>query len=390
MMSRPCPVCGSIEADRPFLEFADYQFFSDDVRRPKRVNLRNVVCRRCLTAYLNPVFTDTGYSILFAQAGRSYGAEESHVEAQVQWMEDRGVLRPGSAVLDVGCYEGGFLAALPDGLKLIGVDIDHAAIDRARQRLDSDAELFVEDFERFAVRRCPDVITMFHVLEHLARPAEVLAMLRDISHDRTELIVEVPIMEGRPSNDLVGFFTVQHTMHFSEHSLVQCLAKAGWEVVDGATLSGYNGHRVLCHPSEKASVVKGDPYDNPRLCRALLQWQHAVADVSIRVLDALREVDRCVIWGGGMHLEHLYATTSMFQANPEREYLIIDNDPTKQGQTWRGIDVQPPDVLSHSDCRGLPVVVSSYGSQTEITAAARERGVPADRIVTLYDSISAY
>ena len=91
-----------------------------------------------------------------------------------------------------------------------------------------------------------------------------------------------------------------------------------------------------------------------------------------------------------MHLEHLYAATPLFAANPERQYVILDSDPVKQGRTWRGIDVSAPDALSDPSCRGVPLLVSSYGSQPEIVEAARDSGVPDELIVRLYDSVSVY
>jgi SAM-dependent methyltransferase len=390
MRSRPCPICGSLSPNHAFLEFSNYQFFSDDPVDPKRVDVRNVICTTCFAAYLDPVYTPAGFSTLFAEAGQSYGASQGRVEEQLDWMQARGMLDQHGSLLDIGCYDGELLAALPTGVKRMGVDIDSAAIQRARQRLGDAAELVVGDFEQFDVPSRPDAITMFHVLEHLPRPVEVLARLRDMSHDRTRLVVEVPVVEGRPTNDLVGFFTVQHTTHFSRHSLLQCLARAGWAVVEHVSQRDYNGDRVLCRPSEKAPRASGDPHDLIHVREALGRWNQAVVDISTRLLAALDGVDRCLVWGAGMHLEHLYAATPLFGSDPARRYMVVDSDPVKQGSSWRGVDVLPPDALSDPECDGVPLVVSSYGSQPEIVEAARERGVAAELIVTLYDAVSVY
>jgi 2-polyprenyl-3-methyl-5-hydroxy-6-metoxy-1,4-benzoquinol methylase len=390
-MSRPCPICGSLKRGQPFLEFADYQFFSDDLINPKRTDVRNVVCGQCLAAYLDPVYTEAGFSILFAQAGRSYGAaDQTNIGGQARWIDGHGLLGSGVTVLDIGCYEGEFLASLPDAIKLMGVDIDRVAVARARGRLGDRAQLVTSDLEHFVPTAPPDVITMFHVLEHLARPVDVLTRLRAAAHEGTRLVVEVPVVEGPPTNDLVGFFSVQHTVHFSEHSLAQCLGRAGWEVVDRVSAVKYNGLRVLCRPRETVSMVSGDPYDLLRIREALISWQRAVVAVSKRLLASVGDVERCLIWGAGMHLEHLYAVTPFFQSRPDREYLIVDSDPLKQGRSWRGIDVIPPDIVAGSDCQDLPLLVASYGDQPAIAKAARERGVPEGYIVMLYDTVNSY
>mgnify|MGYP000380287711 CR=1 FL=1 len=42
---------------------------------------------------------------------------------------------------------------------------------------------------------------MFHVLEHLPRPVEVLRKLRSIAEVSTRLVVEVPVLENDPDEE---------------------------------------------------------------------------------------------------------------------------------------------------------------------------------------------
>jgi SAM-dependent methyltransferase len=389
MTHRVCPVCGSMRA-RAFLELADYQFYADDEELPKRVTVRDVQCESCFAAFLNPVYTDIGFQILFAQAEMSYGATAAHIAEQLEWLGERGLIgaRAGTTVLDVGCYDGGLLALMPEGTRLFGVDIDAQAIERGRARLGAAAELVHGDFERFRISASPDVIVMFHVLEHLPRPVAALAALRAMAHADTRLAIEVPVLEGGTTNDLVGFFTIQHATHFSRRSLANCLSRAGWRIAESMHHSGYNGERVLCEPAEPQAVVQGDPEDVLRVHETLIGWQRAAVGV-MRAAAPLAQADRCVIWGGGSHLEHLYARTHFFSARPEREYVIVDGDPAKHGGTWRGINIRAPaEVLSDAGAAGVPLVVSSYGSQSEIARAAAELGVR--ETVTLYDEVSRY
>jgi SAM-dependent methyltransferase len=385
---RPCPVCGSLRA-KSFSELSDYQFYTDDPDLPKRTTIRNVQCESCFAAFLNPVYTDVGYQILFAQAERSYGAKATHVEEQLSWMVDRELLGEGAAVLDVGCYDGSLLEIMPAGVRRIGVDIDAAAIERARGRLGNEAELVHGDFERFEISTAPDLILMLHVLEHLPRPVSALAALRKVAHESTRLVIEVPVLEGRPTNDLVGFFTIQHTTHFSRRSLANCLARAGWRTVESWPHPDYNGNRVMCVPATPDHSSIGDPEDTTLVREALIRWHRATIAVT-RATAPLAETDRCIIWGGGVHLEHLYAMTPFFRARRGREYVILDSDEAKQGHTWRGIDIHHPDALTDPGAAGVPILASSYGSQLEIARAAVEYGVEPNLVCTLYDEVNAY
>lgn len=384
---RPCPVCGSLRA-RAFLELADYQFYADDERLPKRATLRDVQCESCFAAFLNPVYTDTGFSILFAQAEQSYGATAGRAGEEVRWLAERGLLGEGTAVLDIGCYDGGLLALLPAGVRRMGVDIDATAIARARERLGEGAELVVGDFAGFAVSTPPDLMLMFHVLEHLPHPVPILARLRGAAHAGSRLVVEVPVMEGRPSNDVVGFFSPHHTTHFSRRSLANCLARGGWRVSEWLHQPDYNGCRVLCEPAEPDPAPAGDPGDAQRVREALIGWHRAAIDVA-RATEPLARADRCIIWGGGMHVEQLYAATPLFDGRREREYVIVDSDPAKHGCTWRGIDIRPPAAaLADMEAAGVPLLVSSYGDQREIARAAAELG--AEQILTLYEEVNTH
>jgi SAM-dependent methyltransferase len=382
---RPCPICGSL-VSRPFFELADYQFYTDDPRLPKRTTIRNVQCDSCFAAFLNPVYSEAGFQILFAQAEQSYGAHADRASLDVDWMAARGLLSDGAKVLDIGCYDGDLLAALPVGVRPMGVDIDTRAIARCRERLGDTAELVAGDFANFVVSSAPDVMTMFHVLEHLPQPLPILARLREVSHAGSRLVVEVPVLEGPPTNDLVGLFTTHHTTHFSRRSLANCLARSGWRIVEQLHLPDYNGDRVLCEPTDPDASPVGDPHDAARVHEALMRWHRAAIDVA-GVLDALRTVDRCVVWGGGLHTEQIYAATAFFRSRPQREYAIVDSDEAKHGHTWRGIDIHPPDALRDLGA-DVPVVVSSYGSQPEIVRALAEHSVDPKQVVTLYDEVN--
>ncbi len=268
----------------------------------------------------------------------------------------------------------------------MGVDIDATAVARGRKRLGETAELVVGDFASFAASKPPDLMTMFHVLEHLPYPVPTLTRMRRASHASSRLVVEVPVLEGLPSNDLVGFFSPHHTTHFSCASLANCLARGGWRIAEWFQQPDYNGCRVLCEPDEPDPAPVGDPTDSLRVRAALMRWHQAVIDVA-RATDQLAHTDRCIVWGGGMHVEQIHAATTFFQSNPERKYVIIDSDPAKHGTTWRGIDICPP-VETLAEASSVPVLVSSYGNQEEIARIAAELG--ARHIVTLYDSVNVH
>ncbi len=275
-------------------------------------------------------------------------------------------------------------------MKKFGVDVDEPAIDRGRRNFGgSDINFILGDFERFRFDGSFDVITMFHVLEHLPRPVSVLRNLRSMAHPGTRLVVEVPVLENGVTNDINGFFSAHHMTHFSRTSLQNCLAWAGWKIDESQEQAQYNGFRVVALPSVPTRVPERDERATSLLHRYLSGWYGALAKAEARLFE-LRDGDRCLIWGGGLHTEFLYQTTSFFSSRPDREYVIVDSDPMKKGKSWRGIEIHSPEVLRDISCPSARMLVSSYGSQASIVNAATELDFPPDRIWTLYDEVRVH
>ncbi|MGH7032340.1 MAG: class I SAM-dependent methyltransferase [Stellaceae bacterium] len=384
MERRPCPVCGG-ERHRPLIEFNDFQFYSD-AAVPKRVDIRQVQCLDCFGVFMNPVFTSQGFAVLFAEAGASYGSTPSRHAEQLSWLRQRDLLQPGMTVLDIGCYDGAFIGKLPGGMKGIGVDIDEPAIGRARRRFETTPHRFIyADFEAVEVAEPVDLITMFHVLEHLPRPVEVLERLAALATPRTRLLVEVPIVENVIYGDVCGFLTVQHLTHFSKASLQNAMNRAGWQVLSMQRMEDYNGFRVIAEPAGRKEP-RPEPGDLHLYTRYLSRWYEAVAELETRLRRSA--TPRCILRGGGLQTEYLYHVTSLFAG--ERRFVIVDSDPLKQGKTWRGIKIVGPDCLASIDWRDTQIVLSSYSHQEAMREEAQALGIPAQAVISLYDRIWRY
>ncbi len=380
---RLCPICQHGE-HRRVVALNDFQFFTDSAALPKRVTLQQMQCRHCLALFLNPSYSDAGFANLFAEAGMSYGSSALRPTEQRDWLATRGLLQPGSVVLDVGCYEGEFLAHLPRAMVRQGVDIDAGAIGRGRQG-DSTLELVHSAFESFAVSRQPQLITMFHVLEHLTDPVAVLRRLRQVATDDVRLVVEVPVLEWGCTNDINGFFSATHVTHFSCHSLTNVLQVAGWQLIEAEKMDGYNGYRVTAVKTEPCDALPGNETDLLVLEAILNNWEQARQDAD-RVLSVLTGQARTVVWGAGLHTEFLYQRSRLFK-DSEQRFLLVDSDALKQGRTWRGLPILAPTALADLDWTDTHLVVSSYGGQTAITEAALAIGVPVDRLLCLYSEV---
>lgn len=388
---RTCPVCNSMSS-RSVWKLDEFQFFTDAFALNKRVNINVHLCLDCYALYLNPAYSQLGFEHLFAQANCSYGAQdfEARVNEEIEWLKQRDLLKTGAHVLDIGCYKGDFLQSMPEYLRCTGVDIDKTAIDYARNKYSSERMNFVwADFENFEISDSPDLITMFHVLEHLPNPLKVLIRLRSLADKNTRLLIEVPIIENGFTNDINGFFSVQHMTHFSRNSLKNIVSVAGWRIEEMFEQKDYNGCRVLCSPDIQTSHITKS-LDDLSLCyKYLSHWYQSLSDIE-NILKQYKMSGQWVIWGAGLHTEFVYQVTSFFNIDSECEYIIVDSDKEKQGKTWRNIHIYNPDILQQLDLNKIKFLISSYGGQPSIEKALLEMGVQKDNIVKLYKQLKVY
>lgn len=396
---RSCPICGSQKSKKVF-ELENFQFYLDSEKEPKQFSVKINICLKCFAIYLNPVYSKKGLRVLFREAGQSYGVLESHVSDQIAWLDKRGLLTKDSSILDVGCYEGAFLSKLPNYVKKYGVDIDKNAIEKAQNRYAKDGfEFYHGAFESFEYKgNAPDAIVMFHVLEHIADPIAVLMKLKKISKSSTNLIVEVPIIEKGETNDINGFFSIQHATHFSKNSLKNCLIKSGWRIVEECAMKNYNGFRVNCIPELKRDLnTKIENLSGEKdliLCLDYLTgWYKSLKNIEEKIFN-IKKLPYYIIWGGGAHTEFLYQTTSFFHNRTNSKFLIVDSDYTKHKGSWRGIKIFDPKILKaiakDINWNDTGLLISSYGSQNIIKKAALELSVKESSILELYEKIVHY
>ncbi len=339
----------------------------------------------CCALYLNPVYSKLGFDILFNEASQSYGSSIARNQERVNWLKKHDLLKEGDHILDVGCYDGKFLSMCPDRLKRTGVDVDKTVINRDREKFrTSGIEFFCADIENFEIEDAPNLITMFHVLEHLPNPVQFLRKLHSLASDSSaRLLLEGPILERYLVEDIVGFFGVEHLTHFTRNSLRNCFSLAGWEVEEWIEEDYIVGCRVLLKPVNSGDIHKlqADVDDIGTTYRYFSLWYESLAKAEEK-LSIFCNQQVWVIWGGGMHTEYLYQNTSFFKEG--RKYIIVDSDLKKQGKKWRGIPIYSPDVLNNLNDKEVMVLISTYASQAEIENELLDKGISSDRIVKLY------
>lgn len=199
-----------------------------------------VACCRCGTHYqaqrLGPAELDEyyrhQYSIRYRGSTtpdpRAIEARDQVARYRFERLRRHGLLRPNETILELGCGAGNFLRLCDQGgLRAWGVEPSEGYAEYARAA-GSNVETGVFPTCQGGAE-CYDAIALFHVLEHLPKPLEVMASVRGLLAPHGVVVLEVPEL-GRALGPRwsESYFHAPHLLDFTRASLRYLLESAGF------------------------------------------------------------------------------------------------------------------------------------------------------------------
>jgi SAM-dependent methyltransferase len=145
--------------------------------------------------------------------------------------------RRGRTVLDIGCGCGLFLFNMvASGWRASGLEPSEQAVAFATQRLGLGRIWRGDTTSAVFSRECFDLITMWHVLEHVADPLDTLGRLRPWLRADGLLAVCVPNIQSLQARVFGRFWfhldAPRHLVHYSPTTLEALLRRAGFEIAE--------------------------------------------------------------------------------------------------------------------------------------------------------------
>jgi 2-polyprenyl-3-methyl-5-hydroxy-6-metoxy-1,4-benzoquinol methylase len=240
-----CPACGS----------ARFEHFELDPGAPLRR------CQACATVsaptYAHP---DEIYGDGYMFGGRgSFGTDVRHPSIQAYLarvaerrmrMIERATGTHAGSLLDVGCGTGEVLAAARDrGWRAYGVEPERTGAHMARER---GLDVRIATLEESSLpERAYDVVSAFHVLEHLPDSRAFLRSLARRARPGGAVVVEVPNWRGVPRRRLgAGWRDLrpgEHLAHFTPRTLAAVMRASGIAPVTTRTPAYVGPPQTLDH-----------------------------------------------------------------------------------------------------------------------------------------------
>lgn len=234
LRKRNCPMCGG----RPEDSVTKYtREFPDNGPQVVR-------CYECHLTYLSPVMTDKEYEKFYnrdAQKTFAQSIVNEDYDLKISHSDQRRVnlvkknIKPNSRILDIGTGNSNFVGLVDNA---IGIDISVPRVEAAKKR-----GLNVRHCNIFDWNETVDVVTMFHVLEHITEPTRFIMKVMKILSNNGILIVEVPNL-----NDLLVrlnkysnfYYQNAHCTYFTPRTLRSFLTSCGFNILDEIRLQRYS------------------------------------------------------------------------------------------------------------------------------------------------------
>ena len=383
MPARPCPVCDAAER-----EVLRTQRFVVADEHPLAGGYDVVCCGRCGFVFADTRATQADYDAYYAEhskyedetTGTGGGTTDWDLARLDDTARDLAIALPADArILDVGCANGGLLAALRRaGFEHVaGVDPSPTCV-----RTACDADLDVVEGSLFALPRSLgefDAILLSHVLEHVSDLHVAVERLLDHLAPGGCIYVEVPDASRYAECVVAPFqdFNTEHLNHFSAASLANLMGRHGLVAAERGvkTLLApppcpypalYGFFRAgEFRPVEPDTALRGDTLAYIERSAEMLRRM----DASVR--DVIEREAEIVVWGTGQLAMKLLAETALRDAPI---VAFVDSNPLSQGKRLQGVPILAPSELNGY---GQPIVVTTTIHEDAIRATIRdELGLP--------------
>jgi 2-polyprenyl-3-methyl-5-hydroxy-6-metoxy-1,4-benzoquinol methylase len=257
--SVPCNLCGSTEVE----EIGQL----DRNRKP----LRTVICRRCGLVWTDPRPREEEIVSFYTEDYRleykgAYEPRLKHVYRAGRGAIDRyqrikELLDGEQNILDIGAGGGEFVYVMRRlGFDARGIEPNRGYATYAKEVLGLPIEIGVAQQAEFPAESL-SVITMHHIVEHLADPLTILSRVRSWLRDEGWLVIEVPNVEAVCQAPLSRFHSA-HLYNFNQRTLEMMGQKAGF-TVHQTTLSTDGGvittiFRKAATPAKLTGEIPGN------------------------------------------------------------------------------------------------------------------------------------
>lgn len=214
-----CPLCGASDYKKLYKNFEGDQL---------------VQCNVCSFVYINPQLTSSELEKKYSQSEHEVFMSPLRMIVEEKRVEKIGKLKPFGKIVDVGCGDGIFLLTAKNlGYAAMGIEPSKFQADFIKKIIK--IPVISKPIEKISEKELhADIITMFHVLEHIKNPKRALNKISHLLSNEGLLVIEVPNFNSIGSKLQKGNWWLtgsQHINQFTPKTLSNLLKKTGFKII---------------------------------------------------------------------------------------------------------------------------------------------------------------
>lgn len=366
---RKCPICGEVLADVLYT-----QRFSlpNNMLLPTVYDV--VACSKCEFVYADTSASQEDYDLFYTEMSKYEEPEIASGGGNTPWDRVRltrvandlaGYIDKSSAILDIGCANGGLLSILQErGFNnLTGLEQSMECVNyikKGRGIRVIQGGIFNKQFEEMGfMEEKFDLVILSHVLEHICDFQSALDFIDGKLKENALLYIETPDAASYSRYPKVPFyyFDCEHINHFDLQHLkmlfetkgysVQCYAQKEFPVSEDML---YPAAALLLKKKHKYKEIDLIHKDTAKISVLKHIEQSIVEQNSDNINLLADQYDEIIVWGTGQYTLRLLENSRLGDCNI---IAFIDNDKGKQGMILKGKKVHGPNFLENSGCTVL-------------------------------------
>jgi len=380
---KSCPTCGKNGNDKLY---SSPNYVTGVGGNQWNMPLYYVICRNCGCIYLNPAPVEHDLNKFYTNAVISPPKKAADLDPETPKfkMFDRLMASHTSgtsSVFEIGAGTGELLMYIkmkynPNIVR--GIELSKPLV----KHIKTEYKLNVKcgDFLSYKLRSKFDVIILDNVLEHFDSPLNVLIKVNNMLTDEGKAYIVVPNIL-RPQLGIRDQFS-GHMTNFMPENLRLLMFKAGLWIeaymrIDGSLL-------VRGRLLKKSDVLPNISFPNyistikRGITRILGRQEARINKVLARVRKLVNH--SIFIYGAGEHTADLLSRVKF-----NKVMGLIDSNPMYRDKRMYGYVVFSPILLTAVSYDYI--LISSYASEISIKESLLTLGIPANKIVTMYQGV---
>jgi SAM-dependent methyltransferase len=287
-----------------------------------------------------------------------------------------------SAILDIGCANGGLLVCLKEKgfTNLTGIDITQVCVDNVKQMGFQSYFGGIFNLENVADKKY-DVVTLSHVLEHIRDIHTSVKNLKSLLNDGGILYIEVPDASGYDKHFVVPYyyFDCEHINHFDINALNNLFLDEKTNTIS------FNEREVKASETTLYPVVSAVFSKSSKNNNSIsLKKDFAVKNSILKYVELskskadytelnklIENKTKVLVWGAGMYTLRLMDNSPLAKCNI---VSFLDKDAKKQGNKINEILIQAPNNLLKKEPDATIIVASAlHGKEIEAEIRTLDR-----------------